>query len=473
MRGLDVMRGLAGLMMSLLALAAAAPGVAGGVGGVAGGSGVVGGGLGGSTAQTGTGSPPVSWAPLLMGGPSLAGPPPSHSLAGAPSPTGGPSLAGPPCAAATAQTVVSIDGNVAERIYRDELVGSGTIADQHQVEGNGPLLKALARVSALAKDGAPVRNGVPAKGSATARRGALAKGSATARRGALAKGSATARRGAPAKGNEAGDRVVREAANAVTEAVHGLVYSHTHIVRLRVTQGGKLLADIGGPYIIAPVGGSLRFHGRVVGTYLLSVQDDLGFVGLERRLIGIPLILHVGAVRVPLQGTTRTGSVAIPDRGAVVIRGAHFQAYSFDAKAFPTGVVRISLLLPAGRGSGAGGGSGVGGRPSAGGGSALSCAAVKVAEVGRIARLIWLRFVLDGTSNSSFVTFTQSHTGALTYLREGLRQIAGSTEPGPPALPESGTVRYRGTTYGVTSFIAQDPAKPTRVPMRAYELVVL
>jgi hypothetical protein len=388
MRGLDVTRGLAGLTTTLLALAAV-PGVAGGVGGVAGGRGVVGGGAGGPAAQAGTGSPPVS------------GPPPS------------PSLVGPPCAAATAQTLVSIDGNVAERIYRDELVGSGTIADQHQVEENGPLLKALARASALAK------------------------------------------------GKGAGDRAVREAANAVTEAVHQLVYSHTHIVRLRVMQGGRLLADIGGPYIIAPVGGSLRFHGRVVGTYLLSVQDDLGFVGLERRLIGIPLILHVGEVRVPLQGTTRTGSVAIPDRGAVVIRGARFQAYSFDAKAFPTGVVRISLLLPAGRGSGAGGGS------------ALSCSAVKVAEVGRIARLIWLRFVLDGSSASSFVTFTQSHTGALTYLREGLRQIAGSTEPGPPALPESGTVRYRGTTYGVTSFIAQTPAKPTRVPVRVYELVAL
>jgi len=307
---------------------------------------------------------------------------------------------------------------VAERIYRDELVGTGTIADQHQVEENGPLLKALARVSALAKGSAP------AKGSA-------------------------------------GARADREAANAVTEAVHGLVYSHTHIVRLRVLQGGKLLADIGGPYIIAPVGGSLRYHGRIVGTYLLSVQDDLGFVGLERRLVGVPLILHVGAMRVPLQGTTRTGSVVIPDRGAVVIRGAHFQAYSFDAKAFPTGLVRISLLLAQGRGSGAGGGS------------ALSCSAVKVAEVGRIARLIWLRFVLDGSSASSFVTFTQSHTGALIYLREGLRQIAGSTEPGPPGLPESGTVRYRGTTYGVTSFIAQTPAKPTRVPVRVYELVRL
>ncbi len=332
-------------------------------------------------------------------------------------------------------------------------MGTGTIADQHQVEENGPLLKALARVSALAKGGAPVRSGVPAKGSAAASRGALAKGGGA--------------------GGGVGDRAVREAANAVTEAVHGLVYSHTHIVRLRVLQGGRLLADIGGPYIIAPVGGSLRFHGRVVGTYLLSVQDDLGFVGLERRLVGVPLILHLGAMRVPLQGTTKTGSVAIPDRGAVVIRGARFQAYSFDAKAFPTGVVRISLLLAEGRGSGAGVGSGAGHGLGAGGGSALSCTAVKVAEVGRIAHLIWLRFVLDGSSASSFVTFTQSHTGALTYLREGLRQIAGSTQPSPPALPESGTVRYRGTTYGVTSFIAQTPGKPMRVPMRAYELVAL
>jgi hypothetical protein len=329
------MRGLAGLMMSLLALAAAAPGVAGGVGAVAGGSGVAG---------------------------------------GPPSLTGGPSLVGPPCATATAQTLVSIDGSVAERIYRDELVGTGTIADQHQVEENGPLLKALARVSALAKGGAPVRSGVPAKGSAAASRGALAKGGGA--------------------GGGVGDRAVREAANAVTEAVHGLVYSHTHIVRLRVMQGGRLLADIGGPYIIAPAGGSLRFHGRVVGTYLLSVQDDLGFVGLERRLVGAPLILHVGAVRVPLQGTTRTGSVAIPDRGTVIVRGARFQAYSFDAKAFPTGLVRISLLLPQGRRPGSGSG--------AAGGSTLSCPAVKVAEVGRIAQLIWLRFMLNGSSTGSF-----------------------------------------------------------------------
>jgi hypothetical protein len=300
---------------------------------------------------------------------------------------GSPSLAGPPCAAASTQTLVGIDGNVAERIYRDELVGSGTIADKHQVEEYRPLLSSLSQ----------------------------------------------------------GNRV------AVREAVHQLVFSHTHIVRLRVTQGGRLLADIGGPYVIAPVVGNLRFHGRAVGSYLLSVQDDLGFAGLETRLVGVPLILHVKQVRVPLQGTIRTGSVAIPDRGAVVIHGTRFQAYSFNANAFPTGLVRISLLL--------GGGSD----------STHSCAAVKVAEVGRIAHLIWRRFVLDGSSTRSFVTFAQSHTGALTFLRRGTRQIAGSTRPGPPALPDSGAVRYGGVIYGVASFAAQTSSKPVRV----YELVRL
>ena len=252
------MRGLAGLTTTLLALAVAVPGVAGGVG-----------------------------------------------VVGEPPPLTGSPLAGPPCAAATVQTIVSIDGNVAERIYRDELVGSGTIADQHQVEENGPLLKALAKISALSK------------------------------------------------GNRAGDRAVREAAkDAVTEAVHQLVYSHTHIVRLRVLQGGRLLADIGGPYIIAPAGGSLRFHGRVVGTYLLSVQDDLGFVGLERRLVGAPLILHVGAVRVPLQGTTRTGSVAIPDRGTVIVRGARFRLTHSMQKRFRRASCGSRCCCPKGAGRG-------------------------------------------------------------------------------------------------------------------------
>jgi hypothetical protein len=296
-------------------------------------------------------------------------------------------LAGPACGAGTSRTLAAADGNVAERIYTNELVGPETVADKRQVEGYAPLLSALS------------------------------------------------------EGNSA----------RITEAVHALVYSHTHIVRLRVTHGGSVLADIGGPYIVAPVAGHLFNHGRLVGSYLLSVQDDLGVVGLVKRLIGVPLTLRVGRVRVPLKGTVKSGSTAIPDRGPVTIHGQALEAFSFDAKAFPTGVVRVSLLLP---------------RAAA---SARSCAAVRVAELGRIGRLIWGRFMLNHSPIDGFVAFLHSHTGALAYVRAGSRQIAGSTAPGPSRLPASGAVRYRGVRYGLTSFATRTPAGRTRV----YQLVRL
>ncbi|HEY4450147.1 MAG TPA: hypothetical protein VGN13_00970 [Solirubrobacteraceae bacterium] len=296
-------------------------------------------------------------------------------------------LAGPACAAATTSTLAAVDGMVAERIYTSELVGPETIADRRQVAENAPLLSALA------------------------------------------------------EGNRA----------RITAAVHALVYSHTHIVRLRVSQGKSVLADIGGPYIVAPVGGNLFDHGRLVGRYLLSVQDDLGVVGLVKRLIGVPLTLRMGGVHVPLEGTVNSGAVAIPDRGAVTVHGHRLQAYSFDAKAFPTGVVRISLLLPRA------------------GASAHSCAAVRVAELARIGRLIWGRFLLDRSPIDGFVSFLHSHTGALAYVRAGSRQLAGSTTPGPSRLPASGALRYRGVRYGVSSFTAETAAGRTRV----YQLVRL
>ena len=125
-----------------------------------------------------------------------------------------------------------------------------------------------------------------------------------------------------------------------------LVYSHTHIVRLRVTQGSTVLADVGGPYIIAPVGGSLRFHGRTVGHYVLSVQDDLGYVKLETRFIGAPLVLHVGSARIPVEGTLAPGPANIPAHGPLSYHGARYQAFSFSGRAFPSGTLRVSLLIP-------------------------------------------------------------------------------------------------------------------------------
>ena len=292
------------------------------------------------------------------------------------------SAAGPPCGAAAPETLANTVGLVATRIYEGELASTGVSADQRQVEGYTPLLSALA------------------------------------------------------SGNRA----------AVQEAVTSLVYSHTHVVRLRVTQRGVVLADVGGPYILAPVGGNLRFHGRSVGHYLLSVQDDLGYVKLETRFIGVPLVLYEDSHRIPLEGTLAPGPSTIPDHGPLSYQGASYEAFSFEAMAFPSGALRISLLVPV-----------------PGSLSASSCAEIKISALGHIAERLWRRFALAGASPLVFVHSIESLVGGLGYVRSGSHQLAGSTHPGPPHLPESGTVRYRGITYAVTSFAAGSAGTPVRV----------
>jgi hypothetical protein len=287
-----------------------------------------------------------------------------------------------PCGAGAAEALATTAGSVAKRIYAGELSGAETQKDKSQVESYTPLLTALA----------------------------------------------------------SGER------GAAKAAVTSLVYSHTHVVRLRVTQGGAVIADVGGPYILAPTGGTLRFHGRAVGRYLLSVQDDLGYVKLETRFIGAPLVLRTGSHTVPVEGVLTPGPASIPDHGPVSYRHATYEAFSFNASAFPSGQLRISLLLrvPASL-------------------PAKSCAEIKAAELGRVAQLVARRFKLSPANFSSYLTVTQDLTGGLTYIRSGSRQLAGSSHPGPPRLPMQGTVKYRGRTYDVSSFAAETAVGTARI----------
>jgi hypothetical protein len=290
------------------------------------------------------------------------------------------------CGAIAAATLATTDGLVAMQIYKHELSGPGVRADRRQVEGYGPLLSALA------------------------------------------------------VGNQAG----------VRQAVTGLVYSHTHIVRLRVIRGSAVLADVGGPYIIAPVSGELRFRGRTVGHYVLSVQDDLGYVKLETRYMDLPLVLQMGALRLPLEGTLAPGPANIPSLGAVAYQGTSYEVFSFNALAFPHGTLRISLFVPA-----------------AGSLSAKSCTAIRLSGLGRIAKLVWDRYSLVAAPSSAYVNQVRGLTGGLTYVRSGTRQLAGSTSPGPTGLPVHGTLRYRGVTWQVSSF----PARVATAPVRVYVLM--
>lgn len=290
------------------------------------------------------------------------------------------------CSTEAAETLARTAGVVATRIYTNELGSSEVFNDKRQVETYGPLLSAL----------------------------------------------------------ESRNRA------AIQEAVTTLVYSHTHVVRLRVTRGGEVLADVGGPEILAPVGGTLSRNGRTLGRYVLSVQDDLGYVKLVSRFLGMPLVLSAGSHVLSIEGAVNPGPASIPTHGAVSYRGRTYRAFSFLAQAFPSGPLRISLLVPVSEGL-----------------SHQTCTTIKVAELGSVAEHVSRRFALAPSNFNAYIKATSPLTGGLIYVRAGSHQFAGSTQPGPSTLPTSGAVTYRGSKFAVFSFTAPSEAGQVRI----YQLV--
>jgi hypothetical protein len=142
------------------------------------------------------------------------------------------------------------------------------------------------------------------------------------------------------------DAVTRNDPRATRAAVTALLNNHTHIVRLRVTRGSRLLSDVGGPDIIAPSAGVLRdASGATIGQFVMSLQDDLGFRLLTRRFTATHVVLRIGD-RV-IQGAVAGAPSRLPDAGAVAIRGVRYRLFSFNAQAFPSGPLRVTLLSPA------------------------------------------------------------------------------------------------------------------------------
>jgi hypothetical protein len=226
---------------------------------------------------------------------------------------------------------------------------------------------------------------------------------------------------------------------AVQAAVHGLVYApHWHIVRLRVLKAGKVLADVGGPYIIAPVTGTLRWHGRTVGSYVVSVQDDVGFVKLVSRFIGAPIDIYRNGSF--LMGTLKPGPRAVSTGATVTIAGSTYRANVMQAGAFPSGSLEIALFAK---------------EPAA---SSGSCATVRSAAWGSVAAHIAARFKPLPPHYKDLVDIVRSTTNGVAFVRAGSKQLAGA--PGPARLPLSGTVIYRGRSWSVFSF---EPVPPARI----------
>jgi hypothetical protein len=146
-------------------------------------------------------------------------------------------------------------------------------------------------------------------------------------------------------------RAFREAvlagdAAATRAAIIGFFRSHLHIVRVRVIRNDRLLVDVGGPYVLAPIQGIVPgAGGRVGARFEMAIQDDMGYMLLAHAFTGAQVLMREGTRQV--MGSLNPGPTTIPKRGRVVYRGTTYQVYSFDAEAFPSGPLRISLLFPA------------------------------------------------------------------------------------------------------------------------------
>ena len=229
--------------------------------------------------------------------------------------------------------------------------------------------------------------------------------------------------------------VARDDQVATLAAVNRLVYHRSwHIVRLRVIRGGRVLADVGGPYVIAPVQGTLVSGGRVVGTFVMSLQDDVGYTKLESRFIGAPISVYRDGQL--LMGTLAHAPATPPANGSsVTVRGRAYRVVSFTAAAFPTGSLDIVLYVGAPPASLAG----------------ASCLTVTTTAYGLVAVHLARRFTPITLRYRDFVGAVSTFTGAQIFVRVNSLQLAG-TSPGPLALPTSGTVSYLGGIWGIYSF---------------------
>ena len=275
------------------------------------------------------------------------------------------------CGTQSAATIAGVDARVARQIYAGELTGTETRVDQVRVRSSSRLLSAMA----------------------------------------------------------SGDRA------RILAAVHSIVYTpHWHIVRLRVFKAGHVIADVGGPYVIAPVGGVLSRHGHTVGRYVMSVQDDLGYIKLVSRFIGVPVDLY--RRRSFVMGTLRPAP-PLPSSGEPVLAGgSNYRASVFSAEGFPAGVLDVALLNPMPPRSL----------------SSMSCPDVLAYAWGSVAMRIASRFKPLSAHFMDLVGVVTAATRGSVFVVSRGHVIAGGRMP--VRLPTAGSVRVHGSTRAVFSWLA-------------------
>jgi hypothetical protein len=124
---------------------------------------------------------------------------------------------------------------------------------------------------------------------------------------------------------------------------------HHHIVRLRVSSAGHLLSDVGGPFVLAPVTAPLMLNGRKIGSFVMSIQDDEGYLRLAGRLAGLDVLMYMNASGPHprlVKNSLGPHPGAVPDSGSLTYRGESFRVFTLRAESFPAGLLKIRVLVP-------------------------------------------------------------------------------------------------------------------------------
>jgi len=289
--------------------------------------------------------------------------------------------AGNACGSATAGVIDGIDDGIAHQIYDEELMSEEVSADVYRVTSSTALASAVA-------DGDPA---------------------------------------------------------TVRAATHAIVYTPVwHIVRLRVlSSSGQLLADVGGPYVLAPLTGQITYQGKVVGSFVMSVQDDLGYKKLVNHIVGVPIEEYLHGK--PLIGTFEHPPSSPPPSGPLTLDGVHYDVDSYTVRAFPTGELRIVVLVPS---------------PSESL-SATSCQAVRLATHAAIVDRVATGLMLSGhniyENQRLFVAQAYGYVHVPVFMFKGTHEafgtnrLAGVHAPAPGKLAKSGEVRYDGSNWLVAA----------------------
>jgi hypothetical protein len=141
------------------------------------------------------------------------------------------------------------------------------------------------------------------------------------------------------------EAVARRDPLATRQAI--LAVLNQHVVRMRVKAAGRLLADVGGPYVLAPTTAPLRLGGRTIGTVELSIQDDEGFLRLARRLAGLDVLMYMNPTHPQLvKNSLGPQPGTVPASGSYSYRGRNFRVFTVNAQAFPSGPLTIRVLVP-------------------------------------------------------------------------------------------------------------------------------